>query len=81
MSFDWQGQRVLLKGENLPKFQSIELKKLSAWVKNGQPVEDYLLFSLQFMEGEEGSKGNNSQFQGVTEASLQSLLESYQDVF
>jgi hypothetical protein len=26
MSFDWQGQRILLKGENPPKFQTIELK-------------------------------------------------------
>jgi len=81
MSFDWQGQQILLKGKNPPKFQSIELKQLSALVQNGQPVEDYLIYSLQFMEVEGGSKGLNPQFQGATAASLQSLLASYQDVF
>jgi len=81
MSFDWQGQRVLLKGENPPKFQSIELKQLSALVKNHQPVADYLLYSLQLVEVEEDSKVFKPQFQGIADAFLQSLLESYQDVF
>jgi hypothetical protein len=77
MSFDWQGQRVLLKGENPPKFQSIELKQLSALVKNHQPVADYLLYSLQLVEVEEDSKVFKPQFQGIADAFLQSLLESY----
>jgi hypothetical protein len=81
MSFDWQGQRVLLKGENPPKFQGIELKQLSALVQSRQPGEDYLIYSLQLMEVEEVSQGHNPQFQGVTDTSLLTLLESYQDVF
>ena len=62
MSFDWQGQRVLLKGENPPKFQSIELKQLSALVKDHQPGEDYLLYSLQLIKLEEESKFHKPQF-------------------
>jgi hypothetical protein len=81
MSFDWQGQRVLLKGENPPKLQSIELKQLSALVKDHQPGEDYLLYSLQLINVEDESKLHKPQFQGITDAVLQSLLESYQDVF
>jgi hypothetical protein len=81
MSFDWQGQRVLLKGENPPKFQGIELKQLSALVQSRQPGKDYFIYSLQFMEVEEVSRGHNPQFQGVTDTSLLTLLESYQDVF
>jgi hypothetical protein len=46
MSFDWQGQRVLLKGENPPKFQGIELKQLSALVQSRQPGKDYFIYSL-----------------------------------
>jgi hypothetical protein len=62
MSFDWQGQRVLLKGENPPKFQSIELKQLNALVKDHQPGEDYLLYSLQLIKLEEESKFHKPQF-------------------
>nr|TKS12805.1 hypothetical protein D5086_0000060320 [Populus alba] len=58
MSFDWQGQRVLLKGENPPKFQTIELKQLSALVKDHPPGEDYLLYSLQFRELDEDCKSH-----------------------
>jgi hypothetical protein len=61
--------------------QSIELKQLSALVMDHQSGEDYLLYSLQFIELEEDSKFHKPQFQGITDAFLQSLLESYQDVF
>nr|TKS08041.1 hypothetical protein D5086_0000106910 [Populus alba] len=74
MSFDWQGQRVLLKGENPPKFQSIELKQLSALVKNHPPGEDYLLYSLQFMELEENCKYPKPQFQAF-ENTLKPVLQ------
>jgi len=61
--------------------QSIELKQLSALVKDHQSGEDYLLYSLQFIELEEDSKFHKPQFQGITDAFLHGLLKSYQDVF
>ena len=77
MSFDWQRQRVLLKGENPPKFQSIELKQLSALVKSCKPVGDYLIYSLQLMEVKKVAKGHHPRFQGIIDTSLLTLLESY----
>nr|TKS09199.1 hypothetical protein D5086_0000096030 [Populus alba] len=70
MSFDWQGQRVLLKGENPPKFQTIELKQLSALVKDHPPGEDYLLYSLQFRELDEDCKSHKPLVQGKSYASF-----------
>nr|TKS18592.1 hypothetical protein D5086_0000002610 [Populus alba] len=81
MSFDWQGQRVLLKGENPPKFQTIELKQLSALVKDHPPGEDYLLYSLQFRELDEDCKSHKPLVQGISDAILQGLLEAYKDKF
>jgi len=54
MSFDWQGQGILLKGENPPKFQTIELKQLSSLVGNHKQVASYFLCSLSTAEGEKG---------------------------
>jgi len=78
MSFDWQGQRILLKGENPPKFQTIELKQLSSLVGNHKQVAGYFLCSLSTAEEEKqkaaGSVTLVSQFEDIKDNHLQHLL-------
>jgi hypothetical protein len=85
MSFDWQGQRILLKGENPPKFQTIELKQLSSLVGNHKQVAGYFLCSLNAVEEEKekaaGSVTLVSQFEDIKDNHLQHLLQSYLDLF
>jgi hypothetical protein len=45
---------ILLKGENPPKFQTIELKQLSSLVGNHKQVAGYFLCSLSTTEEEKG---------------------------
>ena len=81
MSFDWQGERVLLKGENSPKFQTIELKQLSSLVGNQRQVADYFLYSLMTVEdGDEeitGARTITTIFPDIKDTDLLSLLQSY----
>ena len=85
MSFDWQGQRILLKGENPSKFQTIELKQMSSLIGNHKQVVDYFVCSLSTAEEETGvitySATQASQFGDIKDNHLQQLLESYQDLF
>ena len=46
MSFDWQGKRVLLKGENPPKLQYIELEHLNSLAGSHDQLEGYHLCHL-----------------------------------
>ena len=50
MSFDWQGKRVLLKGENPPKLQFIELEHLNSLARSHGQLEGYRLCNLQMIE-------------------------------
>jgi hypothetical protein len=81
MSFDWQGERVLLKGENSPKFQTIKLKQLSSLVGNQGQVADYFLCSLMTVEdGDEeitGARTITTMFPDIKDTDLLSLLQSY----
>jgi len=85
MSFDWQGEKVLLKGENPPKFQTIELKQLSSLVGNQGQVADYFLCSLMIVEDGEkkatGARIITTLFPNIKDTDLLSLLQSYQDLF
>jgi hypothetical protein len=85
MSFDWQGERVLLKGENPPKFQTIELKQLSSIVGNQGQVAYYFLCSLMTVDdGEEeatGARTITTLFPDIKDTNLLSLFQSYQDLF
>ena len=54
MSFDWQRQKVLLKGENPPKLQYIELEQLSSLVGSHNQVDGYHLCNLQMVEEDDG---------------------------
>lgn len=49
MSFDWQGQRELLKGEDPVKFQAIKIEQLSSLVGNRKQVVEYHLCSLRIL--------------------------------
>ena len=85
MSFDWQWERVLLKGENPPKFQTIELKQLSSLVGNQGQVADYFLCSLMTVEdGEQvatGARTITTLIPDIKDTDLLSLLQSYQELF
>jgi hypothetical protein len=85
MSFDWQGERVLLKGEDPPKFQTIELKQLSSLVGNQGQVVDYVLCSLMTVEeGEEevtGAGTITTLFPDIKDTDLLNILQSYQELF
>jgi hypothetical protein len=49
MSFDWQGQRELLKREDPVKFQAIKIEQLSSLVGNRKQVVEYHLCSLRIL--------------------------------
>ena len=80
-----RGERVLLKRENPPKFQTIELKQLSSIVGNQVQVANYFLCSLMTVEDGEkeaiGAKTNTTLFPDIKDIDLLSLLQSYQYLF
>jgi hypothetical protein len=50
MSFDWQGKRVLLKGENPPKLQYIELEHLNSLAgSQDQPNLNWKMQGISFV--------------------------------
>ena len=53
MSFDWQGQRVFLRGENPIKFQAIKLEQLKGLLSNQQQLAEVHLCSLRFLDEDE----------------------------
>jgi hypothetical protein len=77
ISFDWQGQRVLLKWKNLPKLQYIELEQLSSLVRSHDYVDGYHLCNLKMVEDEDGSisisLATSPQLQSNAEDQLQSI--------
>ena len=82
MSFDWQGQRVLLKEENPIKFQAIELAQLQGLLNNSEQVAELHLCSLQVLEDDDLNISSltvkQHQHQDTT---LTTLLENYSDFF
>jgi hypothetical protein len=86
MSFDWQGKRVLLKGENPPKLQYIELEHLNSLAGSQDQLEGYHLCNLQMVD--EVKAGTTTESTTVTIPStdnqdihLQNLLAAYIDLF
>jgi len=53
MSFDWQGQRVLLRGENPIKFQAIKLEQLKGLLSNQKQLAEVHLCSLRILDEDE----------------------------
>jgi hypothetical protein len=82
MSFDWQGQRVLLKGESPIKFQAIELAQLQGLLNNSEQVAELHLCSLQVLEDDDLTISSltvkQHQHQDTT---LTTLLENYSELF
>jgi hypothetical protein len=82
MSFDWQGQRVLLKEESPIKFQAIELAQLQGLLNNSEQVAELHLCSLQVLEDDDLNISSltvkQHQHQDTT---LTTLLENYSDLF
>ncbi|XP_073265974.1 uncharacterized protein [Populus alba] len=75
---------------NKLQFQLTPIKPMTVQAANGDKMgisfqADVFIIDLSnyemFMELEEDSKSHTPQFQGITDAILQGLLESYQDVF
>jgi hypothetical protein len=82
MSFDWQGKRVLLKGENPPKLQYIELEHLNSLARSHGQLEGYHLCNLQMIEEvEAGTIPETTTFSVPSTANqanhLQNLLAGY----
>jgi hypothetical protein len=84
MSFDWQGQRVLLRGENPIKFQAIKLEQLKGLLSNQQQLAEVHLCSLRFLDEDEFTLSS------VTVAPpphlnkdhrITKLMSDYQDLF
>nr|TKS05792.1 hypothetical protein D5086_0000129610 [Populus alba] len=69
-----EGEIVLLKGENPPKFQTIEIKQLSSLVGNQVQVADYFLCSLMTVEDGEkeatGTRTNTTMFPDIKDTDL-----------
>jgi hypothetical protein len=82
MSFDWQGQKVLLKEESPIKFQAIELAQLQGLLNNSEQVAELHLCSLQVLEDDDLNISSltvkQHQHQDTT---LTTLLENYSDLF
>ena len=84
MSFDWQGQRVLLRGENPIKFQAIKLEQLKGLLNNQKQLAVVHLCSLRVLDEEAysldsmtvASPQNLSKDPQITE-----LMGDYQDLF
>lgn len=85
MSFDQQVKRVLLKRENPPKLQYIELEHLSSLVGSHYQVDGYHLCNLHMVEEDEGFIFELSTHSfhptGSQENQLESLLADYPDLF
>nr|TKR98865.1 hypothetical protein D5086_0000199030 [Populus alba] len=69
-----EGEIVLLKGENPPKFQTIEIKQLSSLVGNQVQVADYFFCSLMTVEDGEkkatGTRTNTIMFPDIKDTDL-----------
>jgi predicted transcriptional regulator len=80
MSLVWQGDRVLLKWENLVKFQAIKIEQISSLVGNHKQVAEYHLYSLRIIEDDDyiiNSMTAKLPFNKHSDATLQSMLEAY----
>jgi hypothetical protein len=84
MSFDWQGQRVLLKKENPIKFQAIKLEQLNCLSGNHKQVAEFYLCSLRILEEDDHSFSSlkvKSPSYHNSDTTLTSLLKNYHDKF
>jgi len=80
MSLVWQGDRVLLKWENLVKFQAIKIEQISSLVGNHKQLAEYHLYSLRIIEDDDyiiNSMTAKLPFNKHSDATLQSMLEAY----
>jgi hypothetical protein len=82
MSFDWQGQRVLLKGESPIKFQAIKLTRLQGLLNSPKQMAELHLCSLQVLEDDALALSSLTIKQHHhQDTTLTTLLENYNDLF
>jgi len=83
MSFDWQEQRVTLKGDEPVRLQSVQYGQMSGLLDSNRGIAGISLCSLLLVQETEGAKallmGKN--LNEEEKEALQNLLHLYQDVF
>ena len=83
MSFDWQEQRVTLKGNEPVRLQSVQYRQLSGLLGSNSGIAGISLCSLLLVQEIEGEKallmGKN--LNEEEKEALQNLIRLYQDVF
>lgn len=84
MSFFWQGQQVLLKGNNLIPFQTIRVEQLKSLLNSNTQVDGVSLCSLRLLRAEDKnicSLTTTSLIHEIKFPDLVVLLASYKEIF